>query len=136
VLRTSGLAAGVVVVSVTGDIDLATRAELANGLSRAITDPDLRLLIVDLTRVGFLACTGVTTLSDLRSDLAGRGVALRVVATDPVVLRVLNVTAQRELLGVRPHLGAALAGFLPTRTDYRVINTPTRLCRGPAPDHP
>ncbi|GAB3432719.1 hypothetical protein GCM10027436_07940 [Actinophytocola sediminis] len=97
-----------------GDIDLATRAELASGLAMAATDPELRLLVCDLTRVGFLACAGVSVLAETRSELAGRGAAMRVVATDPVVVRVLAVTGQRESLGVRPRLRAALAEF-PTR---------------------
>lgn len=115
VLRTSGLADGVVVVSVTGDIDLANRAELAGGLARAVARPELRLLVCDLTRVGFLACSGVSTLMEARSELARRGAALRVVAADQVVLRVLKVTGEGEALGVRPNLGAALAGFIPAR---------------------
>lgn len=116
VVRTTGPAAGVIVVSIVGDIDLANRTELAAGLSPAVTDPDLRLLVCDLTMVGFLACTGVSVLAEARSDLTARGGELRVVATSPSVLRVLAVTDQLDLLGVRPHLDAALTGYLPTRT--------------------
>jgi anti-sigma B factor antagonist len=115
VLRTEELSPGVVVVTADGEIDLANRAELAGALAGVIARHGLKLLVCDLTRVTFLACTGVSTLAEVRSELDGRGAALRLVTTDPVVLRVLDITGQRELLGVRPHLTSALTGFVPAR---------------------
>lgn len=116
VMRTEQVCPGVVVVTADGEIDLSNRAELAGALAGASADPELKLLVCDLSKVTFLACTGVSALAELRSELDGRGAVLRVVTTDTVVLRVLEVTGQRELLGVRPHLSAALAGFVPART--------------------
>jgi anti-anti-sigma factor len=115
VLRTKQVFPGVVVVTADGEIDLSNRAELAHALSGAVADPGLKLLVCEFTEVSFLACTGVSALAEARSELAGRGAVLRVVTTDPVVLRVLDITAQREPLGVRPHLTSALAGFVPER---------------------
>jgi anti-sigma B factor antagonist len=118
-VRTSVLGRGVVVVSVGGEIDLANKADLASALT--VTDSDLRLLVCDLTRVSFLACTGVSTLAETNSHLSQRGATLRVVAADPVVLRVLKVTGQHDLLGVHPTLRSALTGFVPPH--------PTNLAR-------
>ena len=116
VLRTCGLADGVVVVKVIGDVDLATRSQLARGLARAMAHPVPRLLVCDLTRVDFLAGTGVSTLAEARSELVKRGGTLRVVATGRVVRRVLRVTGQIGPLGVVTDLRSALVGFSPART--------------------
>jgi anti-anti-sigma factor len=110
-LRTTTIAPGVVIVTAAGEIDLANRAALAEALSTAVSDLDIRLLVCDLTNVGFLACTGVSALLDVRSELDVQGAVLRVVATDPTVLRVLDATGQLEALGVRPTLASALAGY-------------------------
>lgn len=128
-LRTATAAPGVVVVTASGEIDLANRAELADTLANAIADPQLRLLVCDLARVGFLACTGVSVLEDVRAELEPRGAELRVVATDPVVLRMLDATGQRDVLGVRAHLAAALAGFarVPEPADSPLAHLRTAL---------
>jgi anti-anti-sigma factor len=110
-LRTATVAPGVVVVTASGEIDLANSAELADTLANVSDAPELKLLVCDLARVRFLACTGVSVLADIRSELDTRSVELRVVAADPVVLRVLEATGQRDVLGVRQHLTEALAGF-------------------------
>lgn len=99
---------GVMVVTAAGEIDLANRAALTSELSTASASPDLRLLVCDLTKVTFLACTGVAALVELWSELDSRGVLLRVVATNSIVLRALDATGQRENLGVCPNLTTAL----------------------------
>lgn len=113
VLRTCGLAEGIVVVKVIGDVDLATRSQLAGGLARAIAHPAPALLVCDLTGVDFLACTGVSALAEARSELAGRGGTLRAVAPDRAVRRVLRITGQFEPLGTVTDLRSALVGFAP-----------------------
>lgn len=110
-LRTATIAPGVVIVTADGEIDLANRAALAEALSTVVESPGVRLLVCDLTMVGFLACTGVSALLDVKSELDGQGALLRVVTTDPTVLRVLDATGQHEALGVRPTLASALAGY-------------------------
>jgi anti-anti-sigma factor len=109
-LRTLPVNDDVVVVTAAGEIDLANGAMFAEVLTAAAA-PGPRLLACDLTGVGFLACTGITTLVELRADLAARGGLLRVVTTDSTVLRVLEATGELTNLGVCGDLTAALAGF-------------------------
>ncbi|MCT2584256.1 anti-sigma factor antagonist [Actinophytocola gossypii] len=118
-LRTSTVDSGVVLISVDGEVDLANRHALAEALASAAADPELRLVVCDLTRVGFLACSGVSVLVEAGADVHARGALLRVVATETAVLRVLDATEQREPLGLRPNLTAALSGFVapPERPD-------------------
>ncbi|MGH3761543.1 STAS domain-containing protein [Actinophytocola sp.] len=101
--------AEVAVVSVEGDFDLANRDALAAALAPAANDPAVRLLVCDLSATTFLACAGLSVLLDAKARVEARGAALRVVAADSTVLRVLDVTGQREALDVRPVLAAALS---------------------------
>ena len=108
-LRTYAPRAGVVVVSAEGEIDLANRDALAAALAPAAADPEALLLVCDLAAVTFLACSGLSVLLDVKAELVARGAALRVVTTDPTVLRVLDATGQRAALDVRPVLAGALS---------------------------
>ena len=91
----------VVVVRASGEIDLATSAPLREALERAATNPTVRLLVCDLSGVTFLACNGLTLLLAARSTMDGRDGELRVVATEPSVLRLFALTGLTEKLGVR-----------------------------------
>jgi anti-anti-sigma factor len=108
ITRLSIIDRGVAVVAVRGEIDLSNRAVLAEALSTATDTPDLRLLVCDLARVTFLSCAGISALVDVRSTVDGLDAELRVVVTEPAVLRVLDLTGQREPLGVCRHLDVAL----------------------------
>lgn len=107
-IRRRVVTTGVVVVSVHGEVDLATVGTLRDSLSPHVTDPVTRLLVCDLTRVAFLACSGLSALLDVRSALEARGARFAVVANTPAVLRPVAVTGLRDTLSVRPTLAAAL----------------------------
>ena len=107
-LRTCTPSTGVVVVSADGEIDLANRDALAAALSPTAADLATRLLVCDLSDTTFLACSGLAVLLDARARLVARGAAMRLVTTDPTVLRVLDATGQRAVLDVRPDLASAL----------------------------
>ena len=100
--------AGVVVVSAAGEIDLANRDALAAALGPPAAEPAVRLLVCDLSAIGFLACSGLSVLLDVKAELAARGAALRVVTADPTVLRTLDATGQLAALDVWPDLTSAL----------------------------
>lgn len=113
VLRDDSPDPGVVVVRADGEIDLANREALAAALSPAAADPATRLLVCDLSTTTFLACAGLAVLLEAKAVLATRGARLRVVAADPTVLRVMDVTGQRDALDVHPTLAGALAHLAP-----------------------
>ncbi|MFI7678121.1 STAS domain-containing protein [Actinophytocola sp. NPDC049390] len=99
---------GVVVVSVGGEVDLATVDTLRDNLTPHVSDPATRLLVCDLSQVGFLACSGLSALLDVRSELEARGARFAVVANSPAVLRPVTITGLPEALGVHPSLSAVL----------------------------
>lgn len=99
---------GVAIVSIAGEIDLATADRFHDSLSPYLSDHSTTLLVCDLSQVTFLACSGLSILLDVQSKLAARGARLSVVANSPSVLRPVMVTGLRNLLRVRPNLSAAV----------------------------
>lgn len=82
-------AGGTAVVAPSGDLDMAVADQLRDCLSEIIgTGP--RHLIIDLTRVTFVDSTILGVFVGARNRL-GEG-RVRLVATDPAVLRIFHVT--------------------------------------------
>ncbi|MBM7773608.1 anti-anti-sigma factor [Actinokineospora baliensis] len=85
-----------VLVTVRGEIDLATVAATRRALLAGLAVPEPLLLVVDLSEVDFLAAVGLSALVELR-DLAGaRAVDLRLVVGGRAVPRLLDVTGLRR----------------------------------------
>jgi anti-sigma B factor antagonist len=108
-IRRRAVTDGVAIVSVSGEIDLATAEEFRDSLSPHLSDPATSLLVCDMSQVGFLACSGLSILVDAQSALAVRGARLCVVANHPAVLRPARTTGLLDVLRVRPNLSAALS---------------------------
>jgi anti-sigma B factor antagonist len=100
---------GVTLVTVAGEIDIATAPRLRVVLAPLSTDESVRLLVCDLSRVTFLSCGGMSTLFQAHHVTARRGARLRVVATEHAVRRPLAVTGLLAELAVTTDLGTALA---------------------------
>ncbi len=100
---------GTQVVSVRGEVDLATAPELGRALA-ALPEDGVESVIVDLTDCSFMDSTGLhlLTLTQRRFDRAGGRVA--VVAANRSVLRLFGVTRLDELLAIYPSRAAALNG--------------------------
>jgi anti-anti-sigma factor len=91
----------VLVVRVEGDLDMASAHELESAIE---TMPNVSRIVIDLTSCTFLDSAGVRVITAvLRSP---RSVSL--VATDPGVLRVLEITALDTAVPVHATLDAAL----------------------------
>lgn len=99
---------GVVIVSVSGEVDLATVPTLHKALAPVAGDPSVRLLVCDMSKVAFFGCSGVSVLLDTRAVLATRGARLRLVADSHAVLRPLAVTGLLGVLPVSPTVRSAL----------------------------
>jgi anti-anti-sigma factor len=108
-VRVRPLGKGVVLVSVAGEIDIATVGKLRVVLTPLSSDPRVRLLVCDLSEVSFFGCSGVSVLLGARTTLSARGARLRVVATRNVVLRPLTVMGLMGDLPVSPDVRSALA---------------------------
>lgn len=109
------VAGGISIVFVSGEIDLATAPTLRDSLSPHLSDPGTATLVVDLTQVKFLACSGLSVLIEVQATLAARDARLCVVAISPAVLRPMTVTGLVHTMPVHPSLSAALARIAPDR---------------------
>ena len=92
------------VVRVTGDLDLAT-AEL---VEKAVATVPEGLLVFDLTACTFLDSAGVRVLASTARIVADDDREVRVVATDPGILRVLEITGMNTIVEVHSSVDDAL----------------------------
>jgi anti-anti-sigma factor len=99
------------VVRVEGEIDAAVKDEFSShlrvGMNTASTDP-VRPLIIDLQDVAFFGCTGLNAVLGCLNDGRANGIAVRLVATNPMVVRVIEVTKLDKALVLYPSLDEAL----------------------------
>jgi anti-anti-sigma factor len=98
------LAGGGSLVGVTGELDMATSAELESALQR--TDPQQRV-VVDLTACDFLDSSAIRVLlgGAVRAESAGGSLSL--VAPDPQLRRVLEIAGLEAKLPIHPTVEAA-----------------------------
>ncbi|SCG56637.1 MULTISPECIES: STAS domain-containing protein [Micromonospora] len=91
---------GRVVLNPVGDLDIATVPGLERALDEALDRPGLLEIVVDLAAVTFLDSTAVAALLRGAAEAVGRGATLRLTEPQPVVARVLRITAVGPLLGL------------------------------------
>jgi len=84
---------GTTVVSVVGEIDMATAPELRHGLAQTHGH-----VIVDLRAVSFLDSCGIGTLADARRRLRDEGGDLRLRKPQGIVRKALDVTGLADWL--------------------------------------
>ena len=97
---------GAVVVEVAGDVDTTTAPALVQAAAEALAAAP-PLLVIDLTRVDFLASPGLTALLTIHRD-AAPGTVVRIVATGRATLRPIQLTGLEESLSLFPTREAAL----------------------------
>lgn len=88
---------GVLVLRVAGEVDLATIEQLREHLVAHMSGVH-RGVVLDCTRVSFLAACGIGLLVDLAEQAHAREVPLRLVAHCRAVLRVLELTGVEALV--------------------------------------
>lgn len=93
-------AADCVVVAVSGELDLSTAPQLDAELSRALQAG--RDLVVDLERVEFMDCTGLSVLVGSAAEAALRSTRLSVTAGPPLVQKLFAISGIGRLLPVVP----------------------------------
>jgi len=92
----------VVILRLTGEIDLSTADAVDNALSSCLSLLS-RAVIIDLTSVEFIGATGLNILVRAHRAALSRDIALRIVADTPVVLRSIGVS------GLDAHLPLSLS---------------------------
>jgi anti-sigma B factor antagonist len=97
-----------IVISVSGELDMATSPELARTIE-LVTAQVCKIVVVDLTGVTFLDSSGLDALVRGQRDLVERGVWLRL-ATAPgsAVRRVLEITHLTDALVIVDSVDDAL----------------------------
>jgi anti-sigma B factor antagonist len=90
-----------VVVRVEGELDMASASELEDALSRVTSTPHV---VIDLGSCTFLDSAGSRVITETMQK-ADR---VSVVATDPGVLRVLEITAVDTMVTVHASVADAL----------------------------
>ena len=96
-----------------GEVDLGRKAQIAAALAAAVAPRD-RGLVLDLSAVDYLDSAGVHLVHELTLTLAGRGQALRGVATPgATVLRVLELVDLARTVPVDESVQAAVAALTP-----------------------
>nr|WP_298178520.1 STAS domain-containing protein [Saccharomonospora sp.] len=117
-----------VVVTVSGEIDLSTRDELAEHLNTALdavspTQP----LIVDLSEVTFLGSAGLALLLDTQDVAVRRGVLLRVVATQRAVRRPVEAVGLADALPLHATVEEAIADVPVPRSGNELVGLPLQV---------
>lgn len=90
---------GVPILTVRGEIDVATSPELHELLSDLIADGP-EVIIVDLTDVTFIDSTGLGVLVGAVRDVRAGGGDLRLVVTQPQIIKLLELTGLDEVFSV------------------------------------
>jgi anti-sigma B factor antagonist len=98
---------GVPVLNVRGEIDVSTAPEL-HGLLADVVSHGPQLVIVNLTDVSFIDSTGLGVLVEAVRDVRGGGGDLRLVVTQPQIIKVLELTGLDKVFDVLPDTAGAV----------------------------
>jgi len=96
---------GVAVLSVSGEIDLATIPAFEAAIADALTQRPTAL-IVDLSGVEFLASAGLQALVATRESVTGTA-GFAVVANGPATSRPIQLTGLDQILSLHPTVADA-----------------------------
>jgi anti-sigma B factor antagonist len=105
VAATRQLDDGTPVVSVMGDVDVATAPALERTLLD-VTRAGTREVVVDLTGCSFLDSRGLEALTATRSRLERSDRALALVVSNPSLMRIFQITRVQEWFKIYPSLSA------------------------------
>ena len=98
------------VVAAVREIDLTNAESLRDALLSALNSGALGL-VVDMTATTFIDSAGVTALVRASRRAAATEATVRVAATAPTVLRVLNLVGIDQLIEVYPSVTEAVASL-------------------------
>lgn len=102
---------GILTASLTGDVDIASAAELGARIFAAMPD-DTRAVMVDLSAVRYMDSSGMRMLFDVSEQLRGGERVLLVVSPQGTqVRRVLQIAAFDQLVPVHDSAVAAKAAL-------------------------
>lgn len=104
---------GVVVLTVTGEVDMSTAPRLRAELVRLTTESSVRpRVVVDLVGVDLLDTTGLSAILEGVKRCSLRDGALELARAEPQVLRELELTRVLDSLPVHATVDEAVAAVL------------------------
>ncbi len=95
------------VVSVTGEVDLATAPQLEQALGAALAEPGVTGVRVDLSGVEFMDSAGLRVLVAALRKAEDAGVGLELHAPHERVRRIIEITGLSEVFGLTTGNGPA-----------------------------
>jgi anti-anti-sigma factor len=87
---------------VVGEVDLSTAQDLRDRLLNMLQAQPPVALTVDLSRVTFLDCTGISALISARNVAIQRDCQMWVTSPPPIVHRILDLTGSLSILTAPP----------------------------------
>lgn len=100
---------GYVLVSVVGEVDVATAPKLRDCLREAVAEGS-PTAVVDLTGVTFIDSMALGVLIEAKKLCDGEGRIMRIAASEPRILKIFEITGLTELFDIRPTPDQAIAG--------------------------
>lgn len=104
--------AHVVVVSVTGAIDITTQAGFADAVREA-WQRDASTVVIDLAGVTFMSSLGLAILVEAQENAMRTNKSLRVAVGSEAVKRSIDVTGLAQILSLAPDVRTALGDQQP-----------------------
>ena len=102
--------AGHPVLSVVGELDVATAPDLRDRLEDAVDHAQRNAVLVDLLGVAFIDSTALGVLiSGLKRSQAVGG-ELRIVVAEPRILKIFEITGLTDVFSIFPTIDEATAG--------------------------
>lgn len=100
---------GVLVLNLSGELDMATVPPLRDAATTAIASGEYQTLVFDLSRLSFIDSTGLQALSEAHRGMAARGRDTRIVCSEPSILKVFELTGLDTLLSIVSERAIAVA---------------------------
>lgn len=94
-----------IVVTLSGEIDVAAAPTVRERLEQAASRDGT--LIVDLTGVSFIDSTALGVLIGIHKQRAGADAGMRLVVSEPRILKVFEITGLTDLFDIVPSLAEA-----------------------------
>ena len=110
---TAQIGADAYVVSVSGELDIATAGRLAEELERT-AERNARRVIVDLVGLTFIDSVALGVLTEEARRLRVAGGTCIVVSQDPRILRVFEITGLDRIFRIERSLAEAVEGVIET----------------------
>lgn len=88
------------VLHLTGELDLATIADLRLEVTEHLADADVRELVLDLNGLTFLDSSGLGALLQVRSEALSRGATLSIVQVPAAPARTIAIAGLNSTFGI------------------------------------